>query len=140
MKAIMVGAAALTVASCATPGAGDDQQVAIFSVPSGATCEIWREGVVIARQLEVPEIVTIDQGPAEIEVVCVREGYAETRVLALIDREHAVVGNILIGEDIGSGIEGASGAGYPSIVYVELVRERHPFQGVFDGQPSTPFD
>lgn len=139
MKAGVVAAAALMVASCAAPGVSHEQRVGVFAVPSGATCEIAREGVVIAQDIEVPEIVTIGEGPPQIEVTCVREGYAETTVLASVDQEPVIIADIVPDEFVEIGADEAS-RGTLSFIYVELVPELVPFQGVFDGQPSTPFD
>ena len=153
MKAIVVAAAALAVASCAAPRPSDDLQVGISTVPSGARCDVSSAGVVIARDIEAPEIISVDRSSPEIEVTCVREGYVETTVLASVDREPAIIASIVPGDDVaadvdGADVDGAGVGGAPgttsgndySFVYVELVRESPSFQGAFDGQPSTPFD
>ncbi len=139
MKAVVVAAAALIVASCAAPDVSREQRVGVFAVPSGAICEISREGAIIAQGIEVPEIVTVGEGSPQIEVTCVREGYAETTVLASIDQEPVIIADIVPDEFVEIGADEAS-RGTLSFVYVELVPELVPFQGVFDGQPSTPFD
>lgn len=142
MKILWVIGAGLALSGCATIASGSDQEIAISSVPEGATCEIWREGFALVRDIRTPQQVTIDRDIAPIEVVCVLDGHQETRLTAEADMEAATAGNLLLGGIVGLAIDAASGAGnsYPNEITVELTPIPFQPRGTFDGRPSTPLD
>lgn len=115
--------------SCAGIGllAGRDRSdkpttVAIESDPPGATCEIKREGALVARVAATPASTEIPKGTAPLEVRCERDEYMPTT-----ERVEARVTWSSVGRAAGGGPIGAIRAvadgrheGYPARIAILL--------------------
>ena len=107
---------------CATILAGKTQTVSIDSNPSGARCELRREGRVIGSVEKTPGAVTITKTKHDIDVICTKEGFGESKAFAESGTEGATFGNIILGGLVGWGVDSAVGADnkYPEMVAVNL--------------------
>ncbi|GAK44011.1 conserved protein [Tepidicaulis marinus] len=91
--------------------------------PTGANCELKREGVAIGRVSPTPGAVTIRKTKHDITIVCLKDGYQEASYFNKSDVAGATVGNVILGGGIGWAIDSASGADnkYTSPVNITLV-------------------
>ena len=100
----------------------------IDSNPSGARCELVRQGRVVGSVDSTPGAVMLEKTKHDIDVVCRKGGYAESKAFADSGSDSAVFGNIILGGPIGWGIDSIVGADnrYPDVVTVNLVSGNSP--------------
>ncbi len=111
MKTVVaVAILTMAVSGCASITQGTDQQVSISSNPTGARCELTRDGQTIAVADPTPEIVTIGKSRKDIQVACTKAGYQETTGLLSSDIAGMTFGNILAGGIIGVAVDAGTGA------------------------------
>jgi len=117
----LLGAVTL-LASCATVTSGTTQTIGIVSEPGGATCEMRRDGALLASVHLTPEVVLIPRSKATIELTCRRDGHEPTTEMVESKFSGATIGNVLAGGLIGIAVDAASGANnfYPDQVTVLL--------------------
>lgn len=123
VKLILAALMLATLASgCATIVEGTDQTVTVTSDPSGASCELKRDGQVIGIVNPTPGSVQIDKSKKDISVQCVKEGYADAGGALGSDFQGMTFGNILFGGLIGVAVDAGSGAmhEYEPLIHVEL--------------------
>src|SRR5262245_59231055 len=65
---------------CATLAQGDSQTLAIDTYPSEAQCRLTREGQVLAT-VATPARVNVSKKGASIDIVCMKPGYQDARVV-----------------------------------------------------------
>lgn len=108
------------LASCATVTSGTTQTIGIVSEPGGATCEMRRDGALLASVHLTPEVIRIPRSKNDIELVCKRDGYEPTTEIIESKFSGATIGNFLAGGLIGVAVDAASGANnfYPDQVTV----------------------
>jgi hypothetical protein len=114
---------AIETTGCATILAGRSQTVTVTTAPSGARCELIREGRVIGSVDNTPGAVTLEKTKHDIDVVCRKDGFTDSKGFADSGIEGATFGNIILGGLIGWGIDSAVGADnkYPEVFNVNLV-------------------
>jgi hypothetical protein len=130
------------VGGCATIVEGSDQSVTVITDPSGAECELRRQGEVVGIVSPTPGTVTVDKSQHDITVRCSRDGYEDA--VATFDSEFQgmTAGNILFGGVIGLGVDAASGAmhEYDDTVTVLLREIEEPEEDAEDGDPEAADD
>ena len=96
--------------------------------PSGAACDLQREGVTIGRIDPTPAAVTIKKTKHDMTIVCTKQGFHESIYFNKSDVAGATVGNVILGGGIGWAIDSASGADnkYTSPVNITLVPLSQP--------------
>jgi hypothetical protein len=111
------------VTGCATILAGKSQTVTVNTNPPGARCELFREGRVIGTVGNTPGAVTLMKTKHDIDVLCRKDGFTDSKGFGDSGLEDATYGNIILGGLIGWGIDSAVGADnkYPDVLHVNLV-------------------
>jgi len=66
--------AVVWLSSCATVTSGTTQTIGIVSEPGGATCEMRRDGALLASVHLTPEVIRIPRSKNTIELTCKRDG------------------------------------------------------------------
>ncbi|MBM3622789.1 MAG: hypothetical protein FJX20_19075 [Alphaproteobacteria bacterium] len=112
--------AVVWLSSCATVTSGTTQTIGIVSEPGGATCEMRRDGALLASVHLTPEVIRIPRSKNTIELTCKRDGYEPTTEMVESKFSGATIGNVLAGGLIGIAVDAASGANnfYPDQVTV----------------------
>ena len=113
---------ASTSTGCATILAGKTQAITLNTSPSGARCELNRDGRLIGTVENTPGVITLDKTKHDIDVTCQKEGFSDSKSFAESGTEWVTLGNIIIGGLIGWGVDSAVGADnkYPEVVNVTL--------------------
>lgn len=108
---------------CASIISGTSQDITINTTPSGADCQLIREGKVIGRAL-TPQTVQVERTKHDITVECTKAGYQKASVINESGSEGAVLGNILLGGGIGWAVDSARGADneYQKTMSIGLVK------------------
>jgi hypothetical protein len=135
-RALSLVALVVMCTGCSSILAGTSQTITINTNPPGARCELTREGRIIGTVENTPGAVTLKKTKHDIDVVCKKEGFTDTKEFAESGTEGATFGNILLGGAIGWAIDSAAGADnkYPEVVTVNLV----PASGVPNKAPARP--
>jgi len=122
-----LGLAAAT-SGCASIVEGTDQSVTVQTTPSGASCELKRDGNVIGVVNPTPGTVTVDKSKDDIAVICKKEGYQDASGAFSSDFQGMTFGNILFGGLIGVAVDASSGAmhEYPASVTVAMAPNSFP--------------
>ncbi len=126
---------------CATILAGKSQTVTVNTNPPGARCELIREGRVIGTVENTPGAITLVKSKHDIDVLCRKDGFGESKGFADSGIEGATFGNIVLGGLIGWGIDSAVGADnkYPELLNVNLVpMTAEPIKGNAAAQMFRP--
>lgn len=133
LKIVALAALAMVLPACSSIIEGTSQEILVNTNPSGANCELIREGLPIGRINPTPGAITIKKTKHDITMNCQKDGFEVATYLNKSDVAGATVGNIILGGGIGWAIDSASGADnkYTSPVTVTLV----PKTG---GQPAAP--
>src|SRR5262245_3399724 len=119
---------AAAASGCASIVEGTDQSVTVQTTPSGASCELKRDGSVIGVINPTPGTVTVDKSKDDIAVICKKEGYQDTSGAFSSDRQGMTFGNILFGGLIGVAVDASSGAmhEYPASVSIAMAPNSFP--------------
>ena len=114
---------AVPLGACASIIEGTSQEIFVNTNPSGAACDLIREGRPIARIVRTPQGVTIKKTKHDITIECELEGYSKATFLNKSGAAGATFGNIVLGGGIGWAIDSASGSDnkYTSPVNLTLV-------------------
>ncbi|WP_152613576.1 hypothetical protein [Inquilinus limosus] len=120
---VLALAAAASLSACSSIIEGTSQEIAVNTNPSGAQCQLQREGTVIATIPATPAATTIKKTKHDITISCDKVGYQTATFLNKSDVAGATVGNVILGGGIGWAIDSASGADnkYTSPVNITLV-------------------
>lgn len=115
--------------ACATITTGTSSSIAVTSDPAGASCQLRRNGELVAAVGQTPQTITISKSSRDLAVNCTRDGHRPGASVVRSEFQPMVLGNILIGGLIGLAVDAGSGAvaTYPQSVTVVLAPER------FDG-------
>ena len=110
------------IAGCATIIEGDDQAIDVSSNPTGAACELTRQGERVGVVNPTPGSVFVERSKHDIHVACDKEGYETGQDVLVSGFEGWTVGNIVFGGPIGLVVDASSGAinQYPASVVVTL--------------------
>jgi hypothetical protein len=98
---------------CATLVKGTSQNLTVTTNPTGASCRLEREGVVLGLIAPTPGTIRIDKSRHDIEVNCTRDGFESTTVRHASEFGGATFGNAIAGGLIGVAVDAASGANFP---------------------------
>ena len=82
-RAFATLAVSILLSSCATVVEGINQQISVVTNPPGASCELDRQGQVIGRISDTPDMVKIRKNKFELTIRCRKQGYRE---VVYIDR------------------------------------------------------
>lgn len=137
-KLIIVAGAALALGGCSTIVDGQSQTIGVNTSPTGARCELMREGAQIGVVDPTPGTVTIDKTKYDIIVNCSKEGYQDASFVNKSDVNAATFGNILIGGGIGWAIDSATGSDnkYQGTVSMTLAEEGDEPAVVSEPEPN----
>jgi uncharacterized membrane protein len=107
---------------CASIVEGTDQSVTVQTSPSGASCELKRDGAVIGIVNPTPGTVTVDKSKDDIAVICKKDGYQDGSGAFSSEFQGMTFGNLLFGGIIGVAVDASSGAmhEYPASVTVVM--------------------
>lgn len=110
------------LSGCATIIEGTDQPIGLITTPPGATCNLTREGKVIAQISPTPGQIVIEKTKHDILIECNKEGYQRAQVIAKSTFSGTTFGNILAGGIIGVVVDASSGANneYPESITIQM--------------------
>ncbi len=110
ISAIVVTAAVIVLAGCATIVKGTTQSIAINTpgVP-GAECTLSSSGVG-TKVVATPATLTLEKSADHISVICRKECYQDGTGIIASHTEAMAAGNIIAGGVIGLGVDAVSGA------------------------------
>jgi hypothetical protein len=113
---------AFLFSGCASIVEGTDQSVTVQTSPSGASCELKRDGTVIGIVNPTPGTVTVDKSKHDIAVICKKDGYQDGSGAFSSEFQGMTFGNLLFGGIIGVAVDASSGAmhEYPASVTVVM--------------------
>ncbi len=119
---------AAAASGCASIVEGTDQSVTVQTTPSGASCELKRDGEVIGVVNPTPGTVTVDKSKDDISVICRKDGYQDGSGAFSSDFQGMTFGNLLFGGIIGVAVDASSGAmhEYPASVTVVMSPNAFP--------------
>jgi hypothetical protein len=122
---LAVSVLALSTGACATIVEGTSQDIAVTTMPGGATCEFERVGSVIALIDATPGTVHVSKSQDSIVVSCTKEGHLSVTEVVSSSFGGATLGNILLGGVVGVVIDASSGANnnYPDTISLALPPE-----------------
>ncbi|HET6159457.1 MAG TPA: hypothetical protein VFE34_14010 [Dongiaceae bacterium] len=110
--------------------------------PSGANCELRRDGDVIGVVNPTPGIINVDKSKDDISVICKKDGYQDGSGAFSSEFQGMTFGNLLFGGIIGVAVDASSGAmhEYPASVTVVMAPNAFPSTAdrdkFFDGRAS----
>jgi hypothetical protein len=119
---------AAAASGCASIVEGTDQSVTVQTTPSGASCELKRDGEVIGIVNPTPGTVTVDKSKDDIAVICRKDGYQDASGTLSSEFQGMTFGNILFGGLIGVAVDASSGAmhEYPVSVTIAMAPNSFP--------------
>jgi hypothetical protein len=116
---------ALLMSGCATITKGTQQTVTVATDPSGATCDMTRDGKPLAVVNPTPGSIPIEKARGSIAIVCKKPAYKDAAGTLASEFQAMTFGNIILGGLIGIAVDAASGAmhEYPTMVTITLEPE-----------------
>ena len=119
---------AAAASGCAFIVEGTDQSVTVQTPPSGASCELKRDGSVIGVVNPTPGTITVDKSKNDIAVISKKEGYLDASGAFSSDFQGMTFGNTLFGGIIGVAVDASSGAmhEYPASVTIAMAPNSFP--------------
>ena len=111
---------------CATLTKGSSQTITVATDPSGAICELGRDGNTVAIINPTPGSIPVEKASGSISVLCKRTGYQDAAGVLASEFQAMTFGNILFGGLIGLAVDAASGAmnKYPEMVTITMVPDQ----------------
>lgn len=100
----------VALSSCASIISGTSQEVAVNTKPSGAECDVERDGKTIGHIDETPGSLVVTRANSDILVECSKTGYEHTNATNENDVEAWAFGNLFFGGLIGLAVDAFSGA------------------------------
>jgi hypothetical protein len=125
MRMVLLGAAALLLAACATITKGTTQLVVIDTPRvAGATCTVTTKNG--PQVVTTPGSLTLNKGADALPVSCTKACYVTGSNAIPSSPEVMAAGNVVFGGIIGLGVDAASGAinKYPDQITVAMVPDR----------------
>jgi len=113
------------MSACSTITTGTTQSIIVTSEPSGAVCQVTRDGQLIGVVNPTPGSLTLSKSSKDLVINCSRPGYQAGVNIVKADFQAATLGNILLGGVVGLAIDAASGAmgNYPPSAAVMMAPE-----------------
>lgn len=131
-------AALLITSACSTVIEGRTQKIAVDTLPSGASCVVKDNDLVLAR-VQTPGIAVVEKSKNDILVECAKDGYIPNKQRNKSDMAITSLGNMAFGQwsFIGNAVDSASGAShkYDSRVFIAL-NPLPPVAMISDQQPQ----
>ena len=120
-RLVIIAAAALATAACSTITEGTTEQITVKTDPPGATCQLNRDGAVIATVGPTPAAASVERSPSDILVTCSKPGFGPASYTDEADLAAATFGNIMTA-GIGFAVDAVSGANskYKPVVQIAL--------------------
>jgi hypothetical protein len=78
---LLLAAPLLALAGCMSVVEGTDQKILIATTPSGATCDLEREGKVIMTVAKTPVTVAVAKSKYDLTIKCNKPGYRQASYL-----------------------------------------------------------
>ncbi len=137
-KLIIAAGAVMALGGCSTIVDGQSQTIGVNTSPTGARCELEREGAQIGVVDPTPGTVTIEKTKYDIIFNCSKDGYQDASFVNKSDVNAATFGNILIGGGIGWAIDSATGSDnkYQGTVSVTLAKADEEPAKVTEPEPN----
>lgn len=126
MRLILVLLAGILVQGCATVTSGTTSSIAVITDPPGSTCQVKRDGQIIAVVKPTPGTATISKSVRPIAIDCTHPRSQPGASVVNPEFQAMTLGNVLLGGVIGLAIDAASGAmgTYPANVTIVHPPER----------------
>ena len=107
---VLVGAAAASLAGCATMLHGTTQAVSINTPGvTGATCTLSSSSVG-TQTLTTPGVITLPKGSSAVTIRCTKECYNDGTGILASNLDGVAAGNLVFGGVVGGGVDAATGA------------------------------
>lgn len=108
---------------CATVIKGTDESISVLTDPSGAVCDLDRDGTTIGVVNPTPGTLEVDRDKDDILVTCRLDGYEDSTAILSSEFTGFTIGNVILGGLIGVGVDAASGANneYPDNVSIVMI-------------------
>jgi len=134
---VIIVAATLAVAGCASIIDGTTQEIAVNTNPAGAKCVVNRKSVPIGTVVSTPGAVTIKKTKDDITVVCDKDGYQQATFMDHSGVAGSTYANIILGGGIGWAIDSSSGADneYLTPINISMVPTAAPAQPATQAKP-----
>jgi hypothetical protein len=118
----------MPLSACSTIIEGRSQQIMVNTNPSGANCNIFRNGDKIASVIDTPGSAYIEKTKYDIKIECSKKRYQIATYMNHSGTAGATWGNIAAGGLIGWGVDSATGSDnkYETPVNITLVPEEKP--------------
>ena len=115
----------LSLSACSTIIEGRSQQIMVNTNPSGADCNIFRNGDKISSIIGTPGSAYLEKTKYDIRIECDKPGYQTATYLNHSGTAGATWGNIVAGGLVGWGVDSATGSDnkYETPVNITLVPE-----------------
>lgn len=135
---VVLAAAFLSLPGCATLTKGTSQTVMIVTDPSGARCEVSRDGKLVAVADPTPQSIAVGRNHRDMAMSCRKDGYKEASGGIASTFQSMTFGNIVFGGLIGVAVDAASGAMHEYPESVTLLLEPAKFTSA--AQRDAHFD
>jgi hypothetical protein len=118
----------VSLSACSTIIEGRSQQIMVNTNPSGANCNIFRNGDKIGSIIDTPGSAYIEKTKYDIKIECNKKHYQTATYMNHSGTAGATWGNIVAGGLIGWGVDSATGSDnkYETPVNITLVPEEKP--------------
>lgn len=97
--------------ACATIMDGNTQGVSISTAPSGATCNVARNGASLGT-IQTPGMVTVERSKNDLTVTCGKAGTQTVQLTQPAKFTGVTFGNVIAGGLFGVVVDAATGANY----------------------------
>lgn len=103
---------AASLVGCATIMEGTGQSVQVSTSPSGAACQVSREGAHLGDIASTPGSIRVDKSKNDLTVTCSKPGYQMASVTRSPGFQGTTFGNIILGGGVGAIVDASTGANY----------------------------
>lgn len=114
----------LFLSGCATISSGTSQDIRISTEPPGARCALTRNGENLGEVLSTPDVIRVSRTKQDIEIICTKSGYQDSKYINKSDYSATLVGNAVgsIFAPVLIGVDSATGAvnAYSREVFIRL--------------------
>lgn len=119
----MAAAIPLLASGCGALIGQKTQHITIVSTPPGASCRIFRSGVVIAQVPSTPSAIDVRNSTMDLVAVCEKQGYQTASATNKADVAAATVVSTILWGGTGWAVDSATGTAnrYDSGISVTLV-------------------
>lgn len=129
-----------SLSACSTIVEGRSQQIMVNTNPSGANCNIFRNGDKIGSVIDTPGSAYIEKTKYDIKIECTKKNYQLATYMVHSATAGATWGNLVAGGPIGWGVDSATGSDnkYESPVNITLVPEEKSAGKIHAKQKKQP--